>query len=76
MRLFYESHAYVLDKLPGNHHKRHSFSCFFFFVVVVSFLVQLKFQVRPQALEGIQNETNGPGNDVGDIYNLIGSQST
>lgn len=48
----------------------------FFVVVVVSFLVQLKFQVRPQALEGIQNETNGPGNDVGDIYNLIGSQST
>ena len=52
------------------------FLVFFVVVVVVSFLVQLKFQVRPQALEGIQNETNGPGNDVGDIYNLIGSQST
>ena len=63
MRLFYERHAYVLDKLPGNHH--------IFFVVVLSLLVQLKFQVRPQALEDIQNETNGPGNDVEDINFII-----
>lgn len=43
---------------------------------VVAFLLLLKLRVRPQALEDIQNERNGPGDDVGDSCNLIGSQRT
>lgn len=73
MQLFYESHAYVLGKLAENYHWRQRFPCFFF---VVAFLLLLKFRVRPQALEDIQNERNGPGDDVGDSCNLIGSQRT